>query len=112
MAERGLAAPKILPTPKATRAKITDQTKAKEPSQKNPPKQNPLRQTQPLEPRVVVVPVEQAEDQDPHNPQDPPPHILTPHLYKMSQQMCHIQFNHKIPHHKCQCNHKPSSKST
>ena len=50
MAERGLPAPKIPPTPKATRAKITDQAKTREPSQKSPPKENPSRQVQPLEP--------------------------------------------------------------
>ena len=37
MVEKGPSAPKIPLTPKATRAN-PDQTKAKEPSQKNPPK--------------------------------------------------------------------------
>ena len=74
MAERELPAPKIPPTPKAARAKIADQTRATEPSQKTP-KQNPSRQVQPLEPWVVEVTVEEAQGQAPLNPQGPPPHI-------------------------------------
>ena len=60
MAEKGLPAPKIHPTPKAVRAKMdqtkaVDQAKTREPSQKNyqkqnPPKQNPPKQDPPLEP--------------------------------------------------------------
>ena len=62
MAEKGSPEP----TPKAIRAKNANQTKTKEPSLKNPPKQNPSKTAPPLEPRVVVVPVvpiDQSEDQ-------------------------------------------------
>ena len=57
MAEKGLPAP----TPKPTRAKPAIQTKTKEPSQKNPPKQNPSNATPLLEPRVVLVPLVPAD---------------------------------------------------
>ena len=50
MAERGPPAP----TPKPVRKSAT-QVKVKEPSQKNPPKQDPSKAAPPLEPRVVVV---------------------------------------------------------
>ena len=60
MAEKGLPAPKIPPTPKATRSKISDQTKPtdlikrrellRKPLKQNPPKQDP-----PLDPQVVVL---------------------------------------------------------
>ena len=71
MAEKGLPAP----TPKAVRAKCPNQTKTKEPPQKNPPAQNPSKTTHPLEPRVAVVPVvpvDQSEDQVPLYPPNQP----------------------------------------
>ena len=52
MTERGRPAP----TPRPVRKPAT-QVKAREPSQKNPPKQNPSEAAPPLEPRVVIVPV-------------------------------------------------------
>ena len=89
MAERGLSAPKIPPTPKSTRAKITEQAKAidqakgRDTSQRNPPKKNPPKQNPPLEPQVVVVHVDQVQQQAPHNLQNtpdtnPPLHIPNP----------------------------------
>ena len=70
MAEKGPPAPTSKPVRKsATQAKL------KEPSQKNLPKQNPLKAAPPLEPRIVVVPVvpiDQPEDQDPINPANQP----------------------------------------
>ena len=63
MVEKGPSAP----TPKPVR-KPTTQAKAEEPSQKNLPKQSPLKAAPPLEPRIVVVPVvpvDQPEDQAP-----------------------------------------------
>ena len=86
MAERGLSAPEIPLTPKATRAKITehakaiDQARGRDTSQRNPPKKNPPKQNPPLEPQVVVVPVDQAQQQTPHNPQNPPDTNLPPHI--------------------------------
>ena len=68
MAEKGPPAP----TPKPVRGKPATQTKTKEPSQKNPPNQNPSKATPPLEPRVVLVPLAPAdwpEDQVPLHPQ-------------------------------------------
>ena len=67
MAERGLSAPKIPPTTKSTRAKVTEQakainhTKGRDTSQRNPPKKKPPKQNPPLEPQVVVVPVDWAQ---------------------------------------------------
>ena len=51
MVEKALPAPRVPPTPKAVRSKVTEQAKGKEP-QRNPPKQNPPKQKQdpPLEP--------------------------------------------------------------
>ena len=54
MAEKGPPAP----TPKPVRKPAT-QVKVKEPSQKNLPKQNPSKAAPPLEPRIVVVLVQQ-----------------------------------------------------
>ena len=70
-------------------AKATDQAKGRETFQRNPPKQDP-----PLEPQVVVVPVDQAQDQDPPNPQNPqdtnpPPHI--PNLPPPPNLPAHLQ---------------------
>ena len=84
MAEKGPPAP----TPKPVRKPVT-QAKAKDPSQKNLPKQNPSKAAPPLEPRVVVVPVvpiDQPKDQTPlyppnqqnqlpDNPPDQPNHL-------------------------------------
>ena len=70
MAEKGPPAP----TPKPVRKPAT-QTKVKEPSQKNLPKQNPSKATPPLEPRTVVVPVvpvDQPKDQGPLYPPNQP----------------------------------------
>ena len=75
MTERGPPEPRIPATPKATRSKVTDQSKGKEPlrnpPKQNPPKHNPPKQDPPLEPRVVIAPVDQGQDQDPLNPQNP-----------------------------------------
>ena len=71
MADRRLP----VPTPKAVRSKFANQTKAKEPPQKNLPKQNPSKTDPPLEPRVVVVlvvPVYLLEDQAPLYPPNQP----------------------------------------
>ena len=68
MVEKGLPAP----TPKAVTA---NQTKTKEPPQKNSLKQNRSKTAPPLEPRVVVVPVvsvDQSEDQAPFYPLNQP----------------------------------------
>ena len=70
MAEKGPPAP----TPRPVR-KLATQAKAKEPSQKNLPKQNPSKAAPPLEPRIVVVPVvpiDQPEDQAPLYPPNQP----------------------------------------
>ena len=70
MAEKGPPAP----TPKPV-GKPATQAKAKEPSQKNVPKQNLLKAAPPLEPRIVVVrvvPVDQLEDQAPLYPPNQP----------------------------------------
>ena len=45
MAERGLPAPKKAVRAKMDQAKTTDQAKAREPSQRNHPKQNPQNRT-------------------------------------------------------------------
>ena len=61
MAERGPPAPTLKPV-----RKPATQVKAKKPSQKHPPKQNPSKAAPPLEPRGVVVPVvsiDQPENQ-------------------------------------------------
>ena len=70
MAEKGPSAP----TPKPVRKPAT-QAKAKEPSQKNLPKQNPSNAAPQLEQRIVVVPVvpvDQPEDQAPLYPPNQP----------------------------------------
>ena len=77
MEEKGPPAPKIPPTPKATRSKATDQAKGRA-IQRNPPKQNPSNQDPPLELQVVVVPADQPQGQDPPNDTNPPPHIPKP----------------------------------
>ena len=118
MAEKGPSAPKIPLTPKTTRAKATDQAKAtglvkgRDPSQKNPPKENLPKQIPPLEPQVVVVPVDQAQDQAPPNAQNPPdtnppPHIpnppppsnLTVHLQNISAHIPNTQPPPLLPGH-------------
>ena len=75
MAEKGLPAPKLPPMHKTTKTKATDQVMGKDPSEKNPPKQNP-----PLEPHVVVVPIDHAQNQVPPNPQNPPDTNPPPHI--------------------------------
>ena len=119
MAEQ-MPALKIPPTPKATRSKISGQTKGREfqrnPPKQNPPKQNPPKQDPPLEPGVVVVPVDHSQGQDPPQDTNPPLHIPTHHLHQISQHICKIfptshqtphqtQSNHQILHHKHQYNH-------
>ena len=72
MAEKGPPAPKLPPTSKTIKTKATDQAKAKDPSQKTPPKKDLPKQNPPLEPEVVVVSIDQAQNQAPPNPQNPP----------------------------------------
>ena len=68
MAEKGLPAP----TPKPVRAKPPAQTKAKA-----LPKQNISKTSIPLEPRVVIQPViDQQEDQDTLHPPNQPNQLL------------------------------------
>ena len=58
MAEKGPPAPKLPPMHKTTKTKATDQAKVKDSSQKTPPKKNLPNQNPPLEPEVVVVPID------------------------------------------------------
>ena len=81
--EKGPPTPKIPQTPKATRSKITDQAKGRE-IKRNPPKQDP-----PLEPRVVIAPVDQAQNQDPPQDTNSPPHI--PNLPPPPNLPAHLQ---------------------
>ena len=43
MTEKGLPVPKLPSTQKTTKIKATDHAKGKDPSQKNPPMKNPLK---------------------------------------------------------------------
>ena len=62
MAEKGLPPPKLPPMHKITKTKATDQAKAKDTSQKTPPKKDLPKQNPPLEPGVVIVLIDQAQN--------------------------------------------------
>ena len=69
---------------KTVKTKATHQAKGKDPSQKNPPKKNLSKQNPLLEPQVVVVPIDQAQNQALTNQQNPPdtdPHCTYQNLH-------------------------------
>ena len=72
MAEKGPPAPKLPPTHKTTKTKATDQAKVKDPSKKTPPRKDFPKQNPPLEPEVVIVPIDHVQNHAPLNPQNPP----------------------------------------
>ena len=93
MAEKGSSTPKRPPMHKTIKTKATDQAKVKDPSQKTSPKKDLQKQNPPLEPEVVIVPIDQAQNQAPSNPQNLPdtgPPAQIPDLPSLPNLPAHI----------------------
>ena len=75
MAERGPPVPKLPTAHKPAKTKATDQARANDTPEENPP----------LEPEVVVVPPDQVPHPAPSNLQDPPALVPPAHILDPAQ---------------------------